>query len=290
MNHQLATIATGINNLPLNITESLADVRTSPHSTSGPPYTEFKPRVSNLLPQLDRKNFQKVVHWEQGLYNRLRKKANATGDEDSDVDDALPKTLSKSGKKVSTLSCYMEDENGAPISNSQKDAARAKAKGFWNKLWDRGQAPSSHGTVDVDTNESYIALLEDAFPWLRYCESHWKSEQIWRNHYTQWFQGREEKAAKEKAAKEKAAKEKAAKEKAAGGEIIDVDANSSDGQDSQEKSSKRPQVDGEASEPKRRRVEEDADESLPPPRPEPIKITTNRLRVRLTIFPCYILY
>jgi len=287
MNQQLVTIATGINNLPSSIAESLANVRTSPNTTTESLPMDFKPRVSKLLPQLDRKNFQKVVHWDQGLFNKLRRKAKATGeDEESDVDDATPKMPSQSGVKVSTLSCYMEDENGVPISKSQKAAARAKAKGFWNKLWDRGTVPSSHGTVDIDTNEAFIALMEDAFPWLRYCENHWKSIQIWRNHYSQWLQNREEKAAKEEADRATKAAKKAEKGKGPEGEIIDVDANDSEGQDTQGKSSKRPREDGETNKPKRRRVEED--EPTPPPRPKPTRITTERLRVRLFILPDYI--
>ena len=304
MNQQLATIATGIADLPSNIAKSLANVGTSPSTTFDPSPIESKPRISKLLPQLDRKNFQNVVHWEQTLYNRLRKKAkSAEEDDESDTEDTTPGTSAtssdSSGKKVSTLSCYMEDENGVVFRRSQQDAARAKAKGYWIKLWNKGQAPPSHGHLDIDINEEYIAIMEDTFPWLRYCENHWKSEQIWRNHYSNWYSGKltdekekAEKAAKEKAEKEKAEKEKAEKEKAAKeaaeGEVIDVDADSSH---TQGESSKRRQVDGETSKPKRRRVEEV--ESTPPrpveeaqstpPRPVATKITTERLRVRLVI-------
>jgi hypothetical protein len=147
------------------------------------------------------------------------------------------------------------------------------------------KAPPSHREVDVDINTEYIVLMENAFPWLRLCENHWKSEQIWRNHYTGWLGGAIRRAEKAKAkVKAKAAKEKAGTE----GEVIDVDADADNGQSGREKLSKRPREDGEASEPKRRRVEEA--EPAPPPRPAPTRITTGRLRVRPNIFPNYVLH
>ena len=176
----------------------------------------------------------------------------------------------------------MEDKNGAPIPESQKSAARAKAKGYWLKLFNNGIAPSSHGKADIDIKDSYIALMEDAFPWLHYCKNHWKCEQIWRNHYSYWYGNTLKLERKKAVAREKAAMEKAAAE----GKIIDVDASDSNSQESQERSSKRPRVDEEMSETKHRRVDEV--ELTPPPRPAPTKVTAKRARVRLFTLPDYI--
>ena len=286
MNQQITAVAAGINDLPSNIARSLANTTTSPLASSDSSDSDSKPRIIKLLPQLDRKKFLKVNHWTQEIYLARRKNVKSEEAEGSiDPDDPEP---GSSEVKVSTTSCYMEDENGAQLPESQKAAARTKARTFWIKLFKAGKAPPSHGKLDIDIKDEYIALMEDSFPWLRYCENHWKSDQIWRNHYSDWLRKAIE--AKEKAEKEKAAKEKAEKEKAsAEGEIIDVDADNGNGQeepsswsqvDSKTSEPKRRQVDGEMSKPKRRRVEED---EHVPPRPKPTKITTERLRVGLLI-------
>jgi len=295
MHQQLAAIAAGINDLPSNIAKSLASIWTTPSTTSESLPTAFVPN-STLLPQLDRKKFPGVVHWEQGLYNSLRKKKLDSNDYDDDddededdeddgsVDNTTSSRTSAKSSKVSTTSCYMEDEHGVQLSKTQKDAARAKAKGFWIKLFSKGIAPSSHREVDIDINTEYIALMENSFPWLRYCENHWKSEQIWRNHYTGWLRGAIRRAEKEKA--KKAAAQKAAA--LAEGKVIDVDAVVDKSQNGQETASKRPREDGEMSKPKRRRVEEP--ESTPPPHSEAVTITTERLRVRSLIPSDYMLH
>ena len=78
----------------------------------------------------------------------------------------------------------MEDENGRPIQESQKSAARKRARVFWCKLLKRGIAPSSFCKLDIDIRDSYIALMEKSFPWLCLCENHWKSKKLWQNHYS----------------------------------------------------------------------------------------------------------
>ena len=202
----------------------------------------------------------------------MRKGAKSEEDEDS-LDNGLAPGTSmesrKAGKKIPVTSCFMEDENGMAIPETQKSAARAKAKSFWVKLFNKGEAPTSYSKASIDIQDEYIALMENNFPWLRYCEAHWKSAQIWRINYSDWLITAE----KDKAKREKAEKEKAAAE----GKVIDVDADDNS-QDNQNVPSKRPQVDGETSDPKRPRIEED--KPTPPTRPAPTKITTKRARVR----------
>ena len=105
--------------------------------------------------------------------------------------------------------------------------------------------------------------MKKVFPWLRYCENHWKASMIWQNCLA--LSNAIEEDARIKAAEKKAAAE---------GEVIDVDADDDVGQDGQEKpsNSKRPRIDGEASEPKRRRVQND--KPAPSPDPASTKATT----------------
>ena len=279
MDQRLATITTGINDLPSNISKSLPDIGTTPSDTPKQPLPNSASRVA-VLPNLDRKDFPNVVHWDQGHYNSLRKGCKPEDNNEGVPTPEASTSSSSSGGKVSVISCFMEDEHGRPISEAQKTSARAKAKHFWNGLFDDGVAPLSFCKLDVNTREAYIALMEDSFPWLRLCENHWKSEKIWHNHYSDWLK-------KRVAGKEKKEKKKAAK--AAVGEVIDVDADASNNsQVGPERPSKRPQADGETNKPKRRRVE--VESPLPSPHPAPAKITTNRLRVCSFILSDYILH
>ena len=287
MNQKISDIATKIDDIPSILAKHLADVMTTlPATPTDPHLLSSGPKIV-VPPQLNRKDFPKVVHWTQGYYNSLRKatKAEEEAVESLGSDAPMPgsskRSCKKSGQKgVSTLSCFIEDKNGEQIPEDTKDAARAKAKAFWVKLFNRGIAPPCHGEADINIQEGFQAHMENAFPWLRYCENHWKTDQIWRNHYSDWYRTKKNAEAKEKAEQEKAAREKAAREKAAAeGEVIDVDTDSpGSSQEVQEGSSKRPRVDDETSEPKRCRVEEV--QSTPPSRPTATKkITPKRLRV-----------
>jgi len=280
MNQQLTAISTGINDLPSNIAKSLANIKTSPPVKPESPPSDPEPKFPTL-DQFDFRDYKEVVFWKQKQYLALRKKVGHKlegNDKDVDIPNpAINEGSFKSKEKVSVLSCFMEDKNGVQISESEKSAAREKAKAFWLKLVGKGMGPLSYDRADIDIREEYIGLMEWSFPWLRFCEDHWKAKQIWRNNITTWTKSLGGSTGKQ-VEKEEA---KAAIE----GEVIDIDTDESDVQDGQEKPSKHPQVDGKTRERKRRRVEEDT--TTPPP--APATITTKRLRVRSSISPDYIL-
>ena len=112
------------------------------------------------------------------------------------------------------------------------------------------------------------------------------------NNHANWYRNQLKKTANQaaeagKEVRERAVRERAVREKAATeGRVININTDESGIQGNQKKPSKWPRVNGEAREPKRRRVEEDV--ATPPP--TPAKTTTKRLRVRLLIFPDYVLH
>ena len=280
---QVSAIAAGLNELPANIAASLAKILLPPSATSGSVSSSSKV-VVELLPQLDCLRFPKTKYWTPKLYFQL-KKAGAKVEEDEDnmdLDRLDPGTSAKgsgSNSKMSTTSCYMEDENGEQQPKKMKDAACATARGFWIKLLNEKRAPLAFGELNVDLKDKYINLMESTYPWLRLCENHWKAERIWLNHYSPWYPG----AAKKLAEKEAAA---AAAKAAAEGRVIDVDADDNGGQDSQGTTSKRPRLDDQTSISKRRRV----DNIQPAPPSKLKKIATKQARVRFIIFFDYIIY
>ena len=116
INEQLAAIATKITELPSNLAKALADVILPSSTVEGTPAQVQNPRTI-LLPQLDQKNFMNVHNWTPELYKARRKKKMENEDKDSSENEeqspGVPSTSSKGS--VSTLSSYMEDENGNQI-------------------------------------------------------------------------------------------------------------------------------------------------------------------------------
>ena len=279
MNQQLAAIATGFAELPANIAKSLADIMASSPTTTGPALSNTNSRVV-LLPQLDRRNFKNTTHWTPELYNSIRKNKTKKEEEgESGDDEPTPGTSSTSSgsskEKLSKLSIYMEDENGDPIPETQRNSARHKAKLFWNELLKKGKAPPSGGKVDLHIRDEFVLLMEESFPWLRYCENHWKADRVWINHYPNWYKG----AVDTRDIKVKT--EAKARANVHAGEAVNVDSDDAGVQDVQEKHTKRRPADesNKTSEPKRRRV--DGGEVAPPPPP----VAAKRLKVRSFIFP-----
>jgi len=271
-------IATGIRNLPTNVAASLAIAQQSPSTPSTSSSSNSRLPIPELAPQLSRSEFPLVNFWLKETWYELKKQGKVK-DEDDDPDQGMSTKTPKPNDKASTTSCYMEDENGEQQPESTKNAARAAARGFWIKLLNEKRAPQTFLGGDLALQNEYISLMEREYPWLRYCENHWKAKQIWHGHYTQWYGPA---VKREAARKAKEAAEKAAAE----GRVINVDA---DNDNSREKPSKRPRPDDETTDdPKRRRVEEA--KSTPSARPPPTNVTIKRARVcSLTPFS-YTLY
>ena len=275
IHQQLAAIATGIKDLPVLLATSIANAQPAP-SASNSSISSYKPRVE-LLPQLDRNEYPMVAtSWFQEPYLDKRKNGKAKLEEDED-------TMDFDDTKVSITSSYMVDENGEQVPETDKWAARAKARGFWNELFQEDKAPPNLSGAGLDLQDEYILIMEKAYPWLRLCDNHWKSLQIWRNHYTGWLLGAKHRTAEEAAKK---AAEEAAQKAAAEGMVIDVDAES-DSQDGNLKGKRRQRRDEEVNNPKRRRLEDPEPGS--PSRPVPATITSKRRRVCTPVPPNYIL-
>ena len=148
-----------------------------------------------LLPQLDReKDGPGTIYWTVDAYKPIRRpggKAKLENDEaDLELDDqpgSSKKRSRSSNGGTSATSCYMEDKDGKPIPEVQRDAARQKARSFWEQLLKKNMAPSISSHAGLDIMEEFIWIMENEYPWLRLCENHWKSVQLWRNHYSPWY-------------------------------------------------------------------------------------------------------
>ena len=270
---QLVAISTGINDLPTNIAKALTNAGTT-FATPGPSSSALASRVKPL-PQLDRNDFPNIIHWERAIYKRLRKtaKKDRVDEDGGDYGHGDPKDIEAkvaaisaglAAAGVSVTSCYMEDSDGNQIPQDQKTNARNTAKRFWVGLTTTGDiSPAKLGKLDDNTRNRFVACMEQEFPWLRYCQGHWKAEQIWINHYSSWSKN------------------------FVAGVAIKTEVNSDEEADEedQRKAPKRPQEDGQTSKSKRPRVDEKG-----PPRPVPTKTATERVRVRVFTLMVYMSY
>jgi hypothetical protein len=276
ISENIAVISSGFKDLSARTIMSPADSKPTLPTGSTTPVTPSTPSNASdasgssssvlvftrlPLPQLDRGNYPNVQHWCGNSYKGLRKLGKNNDDDDDDEANLEGKRL-----KGSILSCYMEDENGEQIPEATRYTARGEAKAFFNLLMERGRAPPIWGDVSIDAKNELIHILESRFPFLRLCDDHWKANKIATNSYSQWYPRALKRRAKNMA-------EKAAK-KVASTQVIDVDADDND----KDESLKRPRAeDDDTRHSKRPRAE--GTPTTPPPRPRPTRITTQRQRV-----------
>ena len=238
-----------------------------PSGSSGVPFHPSGPSRGRLvltgkpLPQLDRTEFPGVKLWLSCDYNERRKTSKG-----SDKD-----ALMENGRKVSVLSCFMEDENGDPVDSGTMDRVRKMTKEFFWLLMRNEMAPAKWGDAGSDIADELVFRLETNFPWFRFCEGHWKSKQVATNSYPQWYPEALAHWNKEKKEKLEAALVlQGTASQPPDAEVIDVDADS----DPQERPPKRRLAEGgDAGRPKRPRLEGAR------PSTQPAETATNRQMV-----------
>ena len=237
-----------------------------PSGSSGVPFHPSKPPRAWLvltgkpLPQLDHTEFPGVKLWLSGDYNEHRKTSKG-----SDKD-----ALMENGRKVSVLSCFMEDENGDPVDFGTMDRVCKMTKEYFWLLMRNEMAPAKWGDASSDIADELVFQLETNFPWFRFCEGHWKSKQVATNSYPQWYPEALIRWKKEKEEKLKAMALQGTASQPPDAEVIDIDADS----DTQERPPKRCLAEGDdAGRPKRPRLER------APPSTQPAETATNRRTV-----------
>jgi transcription termination factor Rho len=155
----------------------------------------------------------KVRHWDPEEYLGCRK-GGKRGGEDLVATDKPTSSI---------LSSFMEGEDGSQVSDKTKMAAWRSAKGFFEQLLKDNSAPAAWGSAPLSIQHELINILETGFPFLRFCEGHWKANQVATNSYSQWYQH----AINHKAAV-KAKKLRKATEDDDQAQVIDIDSSEND--------------------------------------------------------------
>ena len=80
----------------------------------------------------------------------------------------------------------MEDELGRPVTDEIKDEVRGDLHGYWTDVHKTGELLTRHKDLGFKRREDFRKTMEDKHTWLRLCEGHWKTRQLWINHFGTW--------------------------------------------------------------------------------------------------------
>ena len=110
---------------------------------------------------------------------KARKSESAVADGD-DNDD--------SNSDKNTMTWYVEDLDGKPVSPDTVCSIRKAAYALWYRMHQRGCAPEQWRQIDSEAHKLYEAEICHQFPQLSYAgEGNWKADQIAQNNYISKF-------------------------------------------------------------------------------------------------------
>lgn len=101
------------------------------------------------------------------------------------------------GKKIKSTD-YLEDDQGIPISESDRRALYSHAQLIWTSFASAGNPPSGFKMADIQYLTQYRNEMEKEFPILRLCSRHWKTDNVWILNYPSWLRNWEKKVLRNK--------------------------------------------------------------------------------------------
>lgn len=116
--------------------------------------------------------------------------------------DSLKERKSKhhaDSEKQNSTAAYIVDDTGEPVDYGIACKIRAKARRIWKDLKQQGyfnDVATWQELGDVALMH-YYAEMEDEFPDLRHCDSHWKSEEIATDNFPNWIKPKKKRSAEE---------------------------------------------------------------------------------------------
>lgn len=121
------------------------------------------------FPALDPANFKDLKYWHRAPWSDIRNGK-------ADVDPDHP-----------TLTLFFEDATGNLVPKTECQAVRDHAKKYFGQLWEAGRAPDTWSDASPNLQIGFVRHMEGEFEFLRYCDRHWKSEQVFMNYYPNWY-------------------------------------------------------------------------------------------------------
>jgi hypothetical protein len=121
-----------------------------------------------LAEDLHQKNFD-TCFWNAASWRGLR----SNGAKDLDLNAPI-------------LSLFMEDQAGNPISEEVRADVYDTIQSYWIDVRDDGEQVRLWKETGLRRKEDFLAKMERKFPWLKLCEGHWKTKQLWINYFGKW--------------------------------------------------------------------------------------------------------
>lgn len=173
-NHLVEKLANKIDRTRSDIKKIAANM---PRQTPGPveemDHMTTPSQASPTIPSsLKKKDFPKVKHWTPDTWRTLR---HRKGD-----------TRLEQATGVPTLCQFWEDELGEIIPSARRGAVTRAAQAFWQQKHNAGVRLDTLTNIGLDLLTDFRNTMENEFPWLRLCDDHWKADQLWINHFSNW--------------------------------------------------------------------------------------------------------
>ena len=84
------------------------------------------------------------------------------------------------------ISAYMEDESGEPISPGIKNNLCGDLFSYWSEIHRSGETLTNFTELGMTRKGHFRKTFEAMYPWLRFCEGHWKVDHLWINYFRSW--------------------------------------------------------------------------------------------------------
>ena len=264
LSEQVLSVKNELTELSKTVLSALEEIKTLNCSGSKSFY-----KHSRHLPSLKPADYPGISYWHRQPWSDIRNRKNNASSEDS------------------TLTLFFEDAAGKLVPKSEIQAVRNFVHAYFIILWDNERAPLSWTKAPLDLRINFVRSLEEEFEFLRYCDRHWKSEQIFMNYYPNWYSNKTEKKGKKPSKRKRAdnVSNLVSNENGQEGTINDGQGGDNDndndqgGDDDNGQGGSDVDSDGRS---KRPRIE--GPESAPT-QPAPTNVTTARKRVRSSKYP-----
>lgn len=135
--------------------------------------------LSNLKASPRRDDYKQIKIWTHQEYKKVVKDREEKNGIASADQTAGSKGGTRKAAGVNVRMDWIEDEEGNPISSYVAGAMRNTAKRCWTQLALEGCLPSKWSEAGQAVMEYFRLKMYEEYPYLRYCEAHWKADQIW---------------------------------------------------------------------------------------------------------------
>lgn len=118
-----------------------------------------------------REDFYLIRHWTPETWNALQH----------------PKQGSVPQQHMDSVSIlFWEDPSGNLIPHSRRSRVTRDLRSIWQDMHDKGKRLDCISKIGWEVREEFRSRMEQAHPWLRLCDDHWKTDQLWSNYFSGW--------------------------------------------------------------------------------------------------------